>query len=614
MKQLTFLIIALPALFTAYKATAQNITTMNKDPHSCAQPDLAVITHLHLQLEVDFSQKILFGSAKYRIAQSGENPILYLDMRDIQIENVTANGAAIEFTVSAPNQILGSSLRIAIPQGVEEIEVHYRTSPVAAALQWLEPRQTLGGKLPFLFTQSQAILARTWIPIQDSPGIRFTYSATIKVPKGMLALMSAKNPKKVSPDGLYSFEMRQPVPAYLMALAVGDIEYCALGEKTGVYAEPALLSKAAWEFEETEKMLGAAEALYGPYRWEEYDLLVLPPSFPFGGMENPRLTFATPTILAGDRSLTSLVAHELAHSWSGNLVTNSTWNDFWLNEGFTVYFERRIMEALYGTDYADMLAALGYEDLRQTVDTLLAEGKAGDTHLKLQLEDRDPDDGMNDVAYEKGYFLLKLIEHHVGREPFDAFVKDWFSENSFQSRNTEDFIQFLKARLLSEAAYIDLRVETWIYSDGLPDNLPIPKGNLFERVDTAVKHWITNGTVGSEDTLAWSAHEWLRFVRELGSKVDSTQMAALDRQFSFTQTGNAEVKAAWLLAAIRNHYSTAYPALEDFLQTVGRRKFIVPLYKAMMQFGSAERAKSIYSKARPGYHAVAVETLDKIVR
>ncbi|MBL0317256.1 MAG: hypothetical protein IPP69_16430 [Flavobacteriales bacterium] len=301
------------------------------------------------------------------------------------------------------------------------VEIDYKTSPDAEALLWVE------GEKPFLFTQSQAILARTWVPCQDSPGVRITYNADVTVPSDLMALMSAENPQQKSSDGKYHFKMDQPIPSYLMALAVGDVVFREIGPRTGVYAIPSLADAAANEFSDMQKMVDEAEKLYGSYVWGRYDLLILPPAFPFGGMENPKLTFATPTIIAGDKSLVSLVAHELAHSWSGNLVTNSTWDDFWLNEGFTVYFEQRIMEAVYGRERSEMLATLSRQDLDATIADISTSEHPEDSKLKLALEGRSPDDGMTDIAYNKGYFFLRLIEETVGRERFDKFLKVFYN-------------------------------------------------------------------------------------------------------------------------------------------------------------------------------------------
>jgi len=591
----------------------QNTMEFN-DSHSFAKPKVASVTHLNWNVEVDFDQKIISGTATYDIKTTeGATEILLDTKNDLNVISVTADGVPTEFKVGEFVEHLGNPLSISITDKTKQIEITYKTSPNAAALQWLSPQQTANKTAPFLFTQSQAILGRSWIPVQDGPGMRFTYEATVKVPAGLIALMSAENPKEKSTDGVYTFKMTQPVPAYLMALTVGDVEYKKLGAHTGIYAETSLMDKAAYEFAEMEDMLLAAEKLYGKYQWEVYDMIILPPSFPFGGMENPRLTFATPTIIAGDRSLTALVAHELAHSWSGNLVTNATWDDFWLNEGFTVYFERRIMESLYGAEYAEMLADLGYQDLLHTVDDYMKDDQAKDTHLKLDLTGRDPDDGMSDIAYEKGYFLLRLMEQNIGREKFDSFLKNYFTENAFQVMTTEAFLEYLKVNLVDEEMYAKLQIDAWVYGPGLPENCPVPESDLFEKVEAQISAW-QNGTSANDlITTDWSSHEWLHFVRSLPENLSIEKMEELDTAFGFTKSGNSEILAAWFQHTIRNNYSPTDAVIQEFLINVGRRKFLTPTYKAFIKSGKIEKAREIYVLARPNYHSVATQTMDELL-
>lgn len=577
------------------------------DHHSFSNPSEAMVRHLHLDLKADFDNKIIEGSASYDIIQSENASEIILDTRNLDIQSITDQDKNnLKFELKEPVKHLGSALHVQLNPDIEKIIINYKTRPDAAALQWLDKGQTTDKNAPFLFTQGQAILTRTWIPTQDSPGIRFTYSADIEVPGNMLAVMSASNPTEKSTDGKYHFEMVQPIPAYLIAMAVGEIEFAPIGSRTGVFAEPSMLSKAKYEFEDMEKMLIAAEDLYGPYLWDRYDVIVLPASFPFGGMENPRLTFATPTIIAGDKSLTALIAHELAHSWSGNLVTNATWNDFWLNEGFTVYFERRIMEALYGQEYASMLAELGYQDLEHEVESLGHNHK--DTHLKLDLTNRNPDDGMTDIAYEKGAYFLRTIANEVGQDNFDKFLNDYFEEHKFETITTTEFLNYLTDYFGSD---INLNSDNWVYGPGIPDNIILPDSDKFEKVDQAVKSFLSENVLSQHD---WSTHEWLHFIRSLPQDLSFEKMKLLDTAYNFSESGNSEILAAWLQLSIKTDYiENNETKLRSFLINVGRRKFLTPLYKALIENERKELAMDIYQKARPNYHSVSRSTMDDLL-
>ncbi|MEM1204695.1 MAG: M1 family metallopeptidase [Acidobacteriota bacterium] len=587
------------------------------DVHSFARPDEVAMRHLDLDLDVDFESRRLIGRASIDLERTKGADRLWLDTHGLEIRGVTlGDGSEATWRLGDEVEFLGRPLEIELGPDTETVHVDYASAPNAGALQWLEPSQTAGGEHPFLLTQSQAIFARTWVPCQDSPAVRFTYGATVRVPEGVMAVMSAGgNPTERSADGAYRFDMPQAIPAYLLALAVGDLEFRAMGDRTGVYAEPPVVKAAAYEFAETEEMMVAVEALYGPYRWGRYDLLVLPSSFPFGGMENPRLTFLTPTVIAGDRSLVALIAHELAHSWSGNLVTNATWNDFWLNEGFTVYLERRIMEEIHDRGYADMLALLGRQDL----DEQLADFGPGhaDSHLLLDLDGRDPDDGMTDVAYEKGYFFLRSVEEAVVRERFDAFIRSWFEQGAFESRTTADFVTFFDKELIAGDEDLASRIDAdaWIFGPGLPGGGPAVTSDRFERVDEARRAWAAGEVDASAlDVEGWTTHEWLRFLRGLDKPVSAERLAELDTRFELTQSGNSEILHAWLLHAVASRYEAAYPAIEDFLTRQGRRKFLRPLYRAMAESGDLlPMAKEIYAKARPGYHSVSTGSVDTIL-
>ena len=580
-----------------------------RDPHTWSRPNEARVKHLEWNAEVNFETHTIAAVALYTIENLTGTDTIIFDTKGLSISEVLVDDVPVSVTISPDKEYIGSGLYVPIQKNSKDVMITYTTSPDAEALLWVD------GEKPFLFSQSQAILARTWVPCQDSPGVRITYNARVKVPQGLMALMSAENPQSLSADGIYSFKMDQPIPSYLMALAVGDVQFKPIGDRTGVYAIPSLIDAAANEFSDMQAMVDAAEKLYGPYVWGRYDLLILPPAFPFGGMENPKLTFATPTIIAGDKSLVSLVAHELAHSWSGNLVTNSTWDDFWLNEGFTVYFEQRIMEAVYGRERAEMLAQLSRQDLDATLADISSSAHPEDTRLKLALEGRSPDDGMTDIAYNKGYFFLRLIEETAGRDKFDAFIKSYFDTHKFQVMDTERFLEYLRANLVTPEMEKQINIQAWVYGEGLPANAPVVVSNELSQVDKLREQWEKGETKIAELPWgSWSYQERYRFISNFSEVVTAKQMQTLDAQFAISATGNNEVLFAWLEQAIRKNYTPAYDELEKFLTSVGRRKFVAPLYEAMVATNQIPLAKSIYAKARPGYHAVTVGTVDELLK
>jgi len=594
-------------------------STPERDIHSYARPDEVRVTHVALDLHADFDRKILNGTATLQLHRSPSASTVVLDTKGLDIQRVSAAGTDVKFSLGDDDRILGRPLTIELPASVNEITIAYRTSPEAAALQWLQPSQTAGGRRPYLFSQGQAILTRTWIPTQDSPGVRQTYSARITVPRDLRAVMSAE---QLTPTGVetptgrtWDFRLTQPIPPYLIAIAVGDLVFRRVGARTGVYTEPAMLDAAANELIDLEKMVAAAETLLGPYGWGRFDVLVLPPSFPFGGMENPRLTFATPTIIAGDRSLVSLIAHELAHSWSGNLVTNATWSGFWLNEGFTTYVESRLMEVLYGVDRARMLQVLDRRSLDAEIKRLGPTHK--DTILDLDLSGRDPDDGVSDIAYEKGATFLRTIEHAVGRKTFDAYLRGYFDRHAFQSITTAQFLADLRQHLLRGDRQLEerLKVEEWLYKPGLPDNAVVPTSDALARVEQDVNAFAEGAAASSiTDASAWSTQEWQHFLVSLPEKLTTAQLTDLDRTFRLTERHNSEVLFAWLRVTIRNRYEPAMPALERFLTSQGRRKFLKPLYEDLMKTDwGKDEARRIYARARPLYHSVSTNTLDPII-
>lgn len=590
---------------------------VNGDKFTQSNYNQVRVTHIDMNLDVNFDAKVLEGVATLdfeRIEPGAES--LALDTKGLTVLSVTAangdaSGTDLSYELGAADATLGAKMTIAVGADTSQIKINYRTSPSAEGLQWLSPAQTAGKVHPYLFSQAQALNARTIAPLQDTPAVRMTYSATLRVPDGLRPLMSAEQ-GEMDLNGEYHFLMPQAIPSYLIAIAVGDIKFKAINDHIGVYAEAYILDAAAEEFSETPLMEASNVKFYGPYRWGRYDLIVLPPSFPFGGMENPRLSFMTPTLIAGDKSLTNVVAHELAHSWSGNLVTNATWRDAWLNEGFTSYVENRVMEDLYGRDRAVMEQALSLADLKRDIaDAARPEL----TQLKLPEDLAHPDDAFSNVAYIKGQFFLMFLEERFGREAFDAFLKDYFDHFAFQSITTEDFIKYLHDELHvnNPDALTREELDEWIYQPGLPATAADPQSDAFDLVSAQSLQWQA-GELAAADiaTQDWSTHEWLHFLNTLPAGLSEAQLDDLDTAFSLTGTQNAETAFAWYMQTIAAGYEPSFEALDGFLMNVGRGKFIYRLYGALNENGRSDWATEVYARARPGYHPIAQRRIDAI--
>ncbi len=606
---------AQPAAANAVKAENRN-----HDESSYAQPDKVVIKDLALDLKLDFDNKQIGGTATYTLDWKDKAARqLVLDTRELTIEKVEAvladgKTAPLQFALAAADKVFGSKLTIETPEQPAKVAITYHTAPTASGLQWLEPSMTEGKQLPFMFSQSQAIHARSWVPLQDTPSVRFTYSAHVTSRPDVMVLMSADNDPKAARDGDYTFKMPQPIPSYLLAIAAGDLVFEPISGRSGVWAEPTMVGKAAKEFEDTEKMIGAAEKLYGEYRWGRYDMLVLPPSFPFGGMENPRLTFATPTVIVGDKSLVSLVAHELAHSWSGNLVTNSSWKDIWLNEGFTTYVQGRITEALYGQEMAEMEREIDQNDLLAEVKDM----SPADQALALPpLTERDPDEALSNVAYVKGSWFLQFLEQRFGRDVFDPFLRSWFDDHAFQSANTDQFVEYLKKNLLSKkpGAVTEAELKAWLDEPGIPAFATKARSRNFTIVDTARISWEGSKKLPSPQiTSEWGTQEWVHFIDGMGKTLPVEQLAALDRAYHFTGTPNGEIAMRWYPLAIRSGYAEANEAAGAFIERVGRRKLILPIYAELVKTPEGLAfAKAAFEKAKPGYHPITTASVQDML-
>ena len=615
MKKLPLLILLI-VTFACQKKEVTEPHLFVKDEHSFSRPNDAVVKHLDLDIKVDFDSQTISGKASWTIENTSKGNTILFDTNTLNITKVTLGDdeKIAEYCMGKEVEFHGQSIHITIDANTTKVNIYYSTTKDAVALQWLKPEQTADKKKPFLFAQGESIWTRTWIPCQDSPSVRFTYNAKVTVPSDLMAVMSATNPQQKNTSGVYTFKQDKAIPSYLMAIAVGDIGFKSIDNRTGVYAEQTVLDKAAFEFSELEKMVYAAEELFGPYRWGRYDVLVLPPSFPYGGMENPNLTFLTPGIIAGDRSLTSILAHELGHSWSGNLVTNATWNDVWLNEGFTTYVEHRIGEAIFGVNEAKMQDVLSRKSLYDNMEDYGPNNP--ETQLKVNVDGKNADESLSDIPYEKGYAFLQTVEYAVGRKKFDAFLKEYFNSHAFQSITTEDFLKYFNEKLIKgdKTLASKIKAEEWIYKPGIPSNITQAVSKDFNVIDQIQKTWRQTGIKGLSQKIK-STNEKQHFIDYLPKDISEKELTEIDKELNFTQGGNFVIKRQWFVIAIKHQYQPAYPAIEAFMIATSRTGSLQTLYKEMVKTPQGKAwAKSIFEKAKPGYHKTTVQDLQSTVK
>jgi aminopeptidase N len=578
-----------------------------RDPHSYADDTQARTRSFELRARIDFETRTITAEVMLAFQAPAEG-VLDLDTRDLVIEGIEdAGGHALGFIVHPPEPHLGSRLEIQIERATPAIRIRYRTSPGASAMQWLTPAQTRGGVRPYVFTQCQAIHVRSIIPLQDTPGVRVTYTAELVVPRELCVVMAAADRGRTESGALAShrWEMPQRIPPYLFAFAVGDLASRDLSPRCRVWAEPPIVDAAAWEFAGVEDHIAAAESLFGAYDWERFDILVMPPSFPYGGMENPRLTFVSPTTIAGDRSLVSVMAHELAHSWTGNLVTNANAEHFWLNEGFTMYAERRITEATEGADAAALSAALGRRELEESL--LRFADRPAMTRLRTHLGGVDPDDCYSLVPYEKGYFFLAAVEAAVGREAFERWLKSYLRDFAFGAITTEDFERHIEAALPGALARADARA--WIDGEGIPEGATPPASSRLDAIEG-----LRGAVPPAEEGARWTATEWNLYLESVPRPAPEEKLRAIDTRFSLTASKNYDVLVAWLTLALQSSYLSVLPRAEQVVAEVGRMKYLRPLYTNLIRNPDTRQlASSLYAKNRAAYHPIAQQMVEGVL-
>jgi leukotriene-A4 hydrolase len=581
------------------------------DPHSYADLGQGKIAHVDLRIKVDFDAHLLKIEADYQLAEplSGS---FFLDTAGIDLQKAIAGDRVLEWEFDEQDKLLGERLHLKGLDSVSSFTLTFNTSNQARALQWLPGAQTAGRKHPFLYSQCQAIHARSVFPCQDTPSVRFTYSAEVEVPRALTAVMAAEQvqDRESGESRIFQFRMPQPIPSYLFAIGAGHLVFRGLGPRTGIYAEPQLIEAAAWEFADNEAKIEEAEKLLGPYLWGRYDLLILPPSFPYGGMENPRLTFLTPTAILGTRGQTFLITHELAHAWTGNLVTNATWEDFWLNEGWTTYAETRITEVLEGKEIADLMAVYDEQRLFEVMERVGWDSDL--TRLKLPSTGIDPDAATTIIPYYKGSFFLKECEYVVGRERFDAFIQKYMATFQFQSLTTEAFLEFLKQEL--PEVFDKVNVQQWIYEPGLTENRRRPGSPLYDQVKHVLEAYRQGLRPTREQAAGWNRYQVLSFLQALPKQIPVEDCAYLEEILELENKNDAANYSYFYATCIHSGYQDILPRVEEFIGRIGRMLYLLPIFRAMIASEWARpHARHILEAVRERHHAITIHVTGKLL-
>jgi len=602
----------------------------NNDPSSFSRPEDHLLVSIHLELGVDFSRHVLSGTAALEFdKKNSAAKTLLLDTRDLAIKkiNCKTSGAVLEFSIDKPVSSLGSKLEIQLPGQVADrfgVCIQYETSPNCTALQWLKPEQTAGGKHPYLFSQCQAIHARSLLPCQDTPSVKTPYTAKITCDNALTALMSAvpegSEPHPENKDvRVHSFKQAVPIPSYLIAVVAGALESRQIGPRSKVWSEKEMVDAAAYEFAETEEMIATAEKLLGPYVWGVYDLLVLPPSFPYGGMENPCLTFVTPTLLAGDRSLADVVAHEISHSWTGNLVTNSTWEHFWLNEGHTVFVERKIVGRMRGERSRHLEALGGWKDLQYQVEVFGAEHPY--TKLVVDLKGVDPDDAFSSVPYEKGSNLLMYLEQKLGGlEVFEPWLRAYIEKFKYKSLTTDEWKAFLYDFFKDKKAILDeVDWDTWLYSPGMPVIKPKYDSSLADASVSLCERWSKADDSDlkqftADDLKSFNAYQIKEFLAGLLEQpaLSANKISQMEELYKLNAMKNSEIRFRWLRLCLKAKIKSAVPLALQFVTEQGRMKFVRPIYRDLYNWeDSRGEATENYQKNKSQMHNLTMTMVGK---
>jgi len=605
------------------------------DYHSFANIDQFRVTRMEMDLRVWIVNGVsvarsLDGSVALEIKRLDPDATeLVLDTKGLLISDVSQKAVDLlgatskdqttwvsrPFHMGKSDPILGAPLVIELPASkktTELIKIDYETAQDASGLTWLDTKRSLGRTEPFLYTRSGGLGARSWIPLQDTPLVRMTYTVRLHTPPELKAVMSAESDLTIKGKGEYLFENLKPTPAWEIALAVGDLKFKETGPRSGVYAEKSMIDSAAKSFANTETMLEADEKMFGSYRWSRFDIVVMPSNYPALGAAAPRLAFVSPTAVAEDDRSSAALAREMAHAWAGELVSNANWRDLWLNEGVAAYMESRTITALYGAQRAALEEAADLAELRARLATL----KPADQLLAVDLRGRDPEVGGTSVPYEKGRLFMNFLDAKFGREHFDAFLRGYFDRFAFKSISTDQFLAYLHETLLDRypGLVTSSEVDQWVNGPGIPAYAVLPPGNLFQPVDEARNAFFAGHLQPKQFGADWLSEQWEYFFDTMTSPMLKPQLEALDQARNFSKSRDGEIERSWLNQVIVADYRQAYPRLEEFLGTVGELNLITPLYVQLMKTDAgATLAKRVYKKARAGYDPIVVAVLDPIL-
>ena len=623
------------------------ITQNKEDISSYSNFDEIIQKEVFIDVSLDFDKKQMLGTmeVKYEILSS-EIPNVILDLKGpeiVSVEYVIKNEKNEEKTMipltyeiyseNVYKDSLGTPLKISLDNVKKNIPDEYNklsksktlmlcikfiTTENCTGIQFLTKEQTYTKKYPFMFTQCEAIQCRSLFPVQDSPSVKSIYKVKTSIPSPLTFLFGGIKKESYldnkSNQNVTIFEQKIPIPSYLVAFVAGELEYGKISERCGVWTEVGLCKIACNEFKDAEKYVQIAEEYFNhPYEWEIYNLLVLPFSFPYGGMENPNLTFVTPALLAGDCSMSNVIGHEISHSWTGNLVTNKNWKNFWVNEGFTIFMERKLDSALLGEEMENLEAIVGNNELIADIKLLGLDSEY--TKLSPDFGGNDPDDGFSTVPYEKGYQFLIFIEKLIGKDNFREVMQKYIKKYRYKSVDHTAFKEVLEGlineKLKDPKKIIDeINWDKWLYEKGIPSYKNDFSSKLLKEAEKLAEDFLQEKEDKSSVLKVfkeWHTNVKLAFLNYLldnKNKIDEKIMKNLKNELNLAEEYNSEIKYMWYLLALDKKVEEEIPNIKKFLETHGRLKYVRPVYFAWIE-KDYNQAKEFFDKTKYLYHAFA---------